>query len=57
MPKKPASADEYSESQSRLVQEACLYLATKLGDHLDDLVVVGGMVPYLLIDQKKLGEY
>ena len=43
MAEKPRSADEYSGSQSQLVSEACLYLATKLGDHLNELVVVGGM--------------
>jgi hypothetical protein len=33
-----------------------LYVATKLGDLLDDLVIVGGLVPCLLIDQKELPE-
>ncbi len=32
---------------------ACLYLATKIGDLLDDLVIVGGLVPSLLVDQKQ----
>ena len=56
MPDKPGFAEEYSGSQSQLVKKACLYLATKLGDHIHDLVVVGGMVPSLLIDQENLSE-
>jgi hypothetical protein len=36
------------------VRSTCLYVATKLGDLLDDLVVVGGPVPSLLIDQVHL---
>jgi hypothetical protein len=36
------------------VKATCLYLATKLGDFMDELVVVGGLVPALLIDQKNL---
>lgn len=34
---------------------ACLYLATKIGDLLDELVIVGGLVPSLLVDQTKDG--
>jgi hypothetical protein len=33
-----------------------LYLATKLGDLMDEMVVVGGLVPSLLIDQTQLPE-
>ncbi len=35
------------------VRATCLYVATKLGDLLDDVVVVGGLVPTLLIKQTK----
>ena len=38
------------------VKSTCLYLATKLGDLMDELVVVGGLVPSLLIDQETLPE-
>ena len=31
-----------------------LYVATKLGDIMDDLVVVGGLVPSLLVNQRGL---
>lgn len=37
-----------------LVRQTCLYVATKLGDLLDDLVVVGGLVPSLLIPDESL---
>ena len=39
-----------------LVHATCLYVATKLGDFSDDLVVVGGLVPSLLIEQNRLPE-
>jgi len=48
---KPRTAAGYEPAQVRNVRAACLYLATKLGDLLDELVVVGGLVPTLLIDQ------
>jgi len=31
--------------------QTCLYVTTKLGDLLDDLVVVGGLVPSLIIPE------
>jgi hypothetical protein len=37
------------------VKGACLYLATKINDLLDELVIVGGLVPSLLVDQTKPG--
>ncbi len=37
-----------------LVRSTCLYVATKLGDLLDDVVIVGGFVPSLLVDQETL---
>lgn len=51
---KPTTAKGYSPEQSALVRATCLYVATKLGDLLDDVVVVGGLVPSLLIDQAKI---
>ena len=52
--KKPQHASEYKSEQFALVRATCLYVATKLGDLMDDLVVIGGLVPSLLIDQEKL---
>ncbi len=44
----------YSSAQLGRVRATCLYVATKLGDLLDEVVVVGGLVPSLLIDQRAL---
>lgn len=51
---KPSTADGYDPAQSARVRAACLYVATKLGDLLEEVVVVGGLVPYLLVDQDDL---
>ncbi len=56
MAEKPMTAAGYPSEQVILVRETCLYVATKLGDLMDDLVVVGGLVPSLLIDQQELAE-
>ncbi|HWW94344.1 MAG TPA: nucleotidyl transferase AbiEii/AbiGii toxin family protein [Vicinamibacteria bacterium] len=47
---KPKTAAGYSPGQLQTVRATCLSLASILGDLLDDLVVVGGLVPSLLID-------
>ena len=54
MPEKPSSASEYSKEQVRLVTSTCLYVATILGDYMEQAVIVGGLVPSLLIDQENL---
>jgi hypothetical protein len=46
---KPSTHSGYPASQATLVRSACLTLATRVGDLLDDLVIVGGLVPSLLI--------
>ena len=51
---KPSSSDGYGHGQLGRVHQTCLYIATKLGDLLDEIVVVGGLVPYLLVDQENL---
>jgi len=56
MPDKPTTASGYQPEQVRRVRATCLYFATKFGDLMDDLVVVGGLVPSLLIDQGNLPE-
>jgi hypothetical protein len=38
------------------VRATCLYVATKLGDMMDDLLIVGGLVPSLLVDQEALAK-
>lgn len=54
MPDKPTTAEGYRGEHVALVRATCLYPATKLGDLMDDLVVVGGLVPSLLIDHAAL---
>ena len=54
MPEKPSFASDYTKENVELVRQTCLYVATKLGDLMDDLVVVGGLVPSLLIPDESL---
>jgi hypothetical protein len=54
MPEKPLFANDYTKENVELVRQTCLYVSTKLGDLLDDLVVVGGLVPSLLIPDESL---
>ena len=56
MADKPQRASEYTSEHVALVRATCLYVATKLGDLMDEVVVVGGLVPSLLIDQGTLPE-
>jgi hypothetical protein len=56
MPEKPTAGAGYLSGQVALVRATCLYVATKLGDLSEEIVVVGGLVPSLLIDQAGLGE-
>jgi hypothetical protein len=56
MTEKPTTADGYKGEQVELVRATCLYVATKLGDIMDELVVIGGLVPSLLIKQDELPE-
>ena len=52
MQNKPAHATEYSPAAFELVKQTSLYIATKLGDLNDDIVIVGGLVPSLIIPQE-----
>ena len=54
MSNKPTTAAGYTPEQVELVKQTCLYVATKLGDLMEELVVVGGLVPSLIIDQTDL---
>ncbi len=56
MADKPTTAAGYKGERLGLVRATCLYVATKLGDLMDDLVVVGGLVPSLLVDQENRAE-
>jgi len=54
MADKPKRASEYKSEQVELVRATCLYVATKLGDLMDDLVIIGGLVPSLIVEQTTL---
>lgn len=54
MKHKPSRASGYHPRDRDSVYATCLYVATKLGDLIDETVIVGGLVPSLLIDQRSL---
>ncbi len=51
-PDKPRSRDGYSREETEQVEAACLTVAVTLGALMDDLCIVGGLVPSLLIDHR-----
>ncbi len=51
MARKPRTAAGYDATHVGKVRATLLYMATKIGDILDEIVIVGGIVPSLLIDQ------
>ena len=53
---KPRRASEYLSEYTALARATCLYLATCLGDLMDEIVVIGGLAPTLLIDPAGLPE-
>lgn len=53
---KPSTRFGYSDDDLLNVQRCCLYLATKLGSLVDEIVIVGGLVPSLLIAQDGQGD-
>lgn len=56
MPEKPTTASGYPSGYVELVRATCLYIATKLGDLSDEVVVIGGLAPSLIIDQRNIPE-
>ena len=54
MNQKPTSQAGYDPGTLARVHSTCLYIATILGNVLDDIVIVGGFAPNLLIDQENL---
>lgn len=56
MKRDPVVAADYIPGVARLVRQTCLEVATRLGDFRDQLCVVGGLVPSLIIDQASLPE-
>ena len=53
---KPRTAAGYADASVELIKATCLQVATVLGNLMDDLVIVGGLVPSLLVDQTHLDE-
>lgn len=53
---KPKTAAGYADAPVELVRATCLQVASVLGSLMDDLVIVGGLVPSLIIDQENLAE-
>lgn len=54
MKRDPVVAADYAPGVSRLVRQTCLEVATRLGDYRDQLCIVGGLVPSLIIDHATL---
>ena len=50
---KPKTIDGYGDFDVKAITSTCLYIATMLGDLMDDIVVVGGLVPSLLVDHSQ----
>jgi hypothetical protein len=53
MTDKPRHRSGYTSEETELVRSACLTVAVTLGAYLDDVVIVGGLVPSLLIDGQR----
>lgn len=51
----PTGATDYRAEDVVLIKSRCLTVAAKLGGLMDDIVVVGGYVPTLLIDLARPG--
>lgn len=54
MTRKPTTAAGYNPESVKRAYATCLYVTTKLGDVLDDIVIAGGLVPMLIIPQQQL---
>ncbi len=52
----PRVAADYAPGCSRVVRQTCVEVATRLGDFREEMCVVGGLVPSLIVDQHKLDE-
>ena len=53
MTDKPRHRSGYTSEETELVRSACLTVAVTLGAYLDDVVIVGGLVPSLLVDTQR----
>jgi len=48
---KPTTAEGYRRSHTELVRQTCLEVATRLGDLTNEVCIVGGLVPLLIVNQ------
>ena len=46
--------EDYTDEKTQLIRNVTLSVATVLGDYLEDLVIVGGLAPSLLIPRESL---
>ena len=53
---KPSVADGYDSATTLRAKSTCLTVATRLGNLMDDMVVIGGLVPSLIIPQSANAE-
>lgn len=53
MAEKSRTRFDYPQDSIELVKAGLLFVAVKLGDLLDEIVVVGGVAPSLLVDQRE----
>jgi len=53
---KPRHRSGYTAEDLELVKAACLKVAVTLGAYLDDVCIIGGLVPTLLIDLARIGD-
>lgn len=56
MDDKPTTKEGYPPELADEARRMALYVATILGDLADEIVVVGGLVPYLIVDQERVQE-
>jgi hypothetical protein len=52
-PDKPRHRSGYTTEETEQVRAVCLTVAVTLGAYLDDVCIVGGLVPPLLIDSAR----
>lgn len=56
MTRKPTTADGYPPELAEEARRMALYVATILGDLAAEVVIVGGLVPFLIVDQERVPE-
>jgi len=55
-PDKPRHRSGYTAEETEQVKSVCLTVAVTLGAYLDDVCIVGGLVPPLLVDTTRTGD-